>query len=89
MACAGKCGMYPTIAIRELVANALIHQDFAVCGASVMVEIYEDRIEISNPGQPGVQPERFIDDTAPQRATRRLHATLRYFARRRAAASTK
>jgi ATP-dependent DNA helicase RecG len=54
--------MYPTIAIRELVANALIHQDFAVCGASVMIEIYEDRIEISNPGQPGVQPERFIDE---------------------------
>ena len=53
---------YPVIAIRELVANALIHQDFAVCGASVMVEIYDDRIEISNPGQPGVQPERFIDE---------------------------
>jgi hypothetical protein len=27
--------MYPTIAIRELVANALIHQDFSVGGASV------------------------------------------------------
>ncbi len=53
---------YPLIAIRELVANALIHQDLGVSGASVMIEIYADRIEISNPGQPGVQPERFIDE---------------------------
>lgn len=54
--------MYPPIAIRELIANALIHQDLDVSGATVMVEIYTDRIEISNPGQPGVQPERFIDE---------------------------
>lgn len=52
---------YPIVAIRELVANALIHQDFEVSGASVMIEIYIDRIEISSPGQPSVQPERFID----------------------------
>lgn len=54
--------MYPLIAIRELIANALIHQDLDASGATVMVEIYTDRIEISNPGQPGVQPERFIDE---------------------------
>lgn len=54
--------MYPEIAIRELVANALIHQDFNETGTSVMVEIYEDRIEISNPGRPAIPPERFIDE---------------------------
>lgn len=53
---------YPSIAVRELIANALIHQDLAVSGASVMIEIYVDRIEISNPGQPSVQLERFIDE---------------------------
>jgi len=53
---------YPLIAIRELIANALIHQDLDVSGATVMVEIYADRIEISNPGQPGIRPERFIDE---------------------------
>jgi ATP-dependent DNA helicase RecG len=47
--------------IRELVANALIHQDLAMGGASVMVEIYSNRVEISNPGEPIVPVERFID----------------------------
>lgn len=53
--------MFPEIALRELVANALIHQDFSEQGASVMIELYADRIEISNPGQPEVPTERFID----------------------------
>ena len=53
--------LVPEITIRELVANALIHQDFRVGGASVMVEVYADRIEISNPGEPVVPVERFID----------------------------
>lgn len=52
--------MYPEIAIRELVANALIHQDLTEKGFP-MVEIFTDRIEISNPGTPLVTPDRFID----------------------------
>ena len=54
--------MFPEIAVRELVANALIHQDFTETGASVMIEIYEDRMEISNPGRPFISPDRFIDE---------------------------
>jgi len=54
--------MYPEIAIRELVANALIHQDFSETGTGPMIEIYEDRIEISNPGLPLITPDRFIDE---------------------------
>jgi predicted HTH transcriptional regulator len=53
--------LVPEVAIRELVANALIHQDLTVKGASVMAEIYSDRVEISNPGDPVVPVERFID----------------------------
>ncbi len=53
--------MYPEIAIREVVANAIIHQDFNVPGFT-MVEVYDDRIEISNPGIPLINPERFIDE---------------------------
>lgn len=52
--------MYPEIAIRELVANALIHQDFNTKGFP-MIEIFSDRLEISNPGHPLVTPDRFID----------------------------
>ena len=53
--------LVPEIALRELVANALIHQDFSIGGASVMVEVYANRIEISNPGEPIVEVDRFID----------------------------
>jgi predicted HTH transcriptional regulator len=52
---------YPELAVRELVANALIHQDFGVAGAGPMVEVFDDRLEISNPGTPLVPPDRFID----------------------------
>jgi ATP-dependent DNA helicase RecG len=54
--------MFPDIALRELIANALIHQDFNETGASVMIELYSDRLEISNPGAPFIPPDRFIDE---------------------------
>lgn len=54
--------MFPKQALRELIANALVHQDFLPTGTSVMIEMYSDRIEISNPGIPPIQVERFIDE---------------------------
>lgn len=57
-----KVKMFPEIAIRELVANSLIHQDLTETGTTVTIEIYSDRMEISNPGQPFISPERFIDE---------------------------
>jgi ATP-dependent DNA helicase RecG len=53
--------LLPEEAVRELIANALIHQDLTVSGASPMIEIYANRLEISNPGEPIVPVERFID----------------------------
>lgn len=53
--------MYPEIAIREIVANMIIHQDFSIQGFP-MVEIYSDRVEISSPGQPLISTARFIDE---------------------------
>lgn len=53
--------LVPEIVVRELVANALIHQDFQEIGVSVAIEIYSDRLEISNPGEPKVPVDRFID----------------------------
>lgn len=67
--------MFPEIAVRELVANALIHQDLTESGTSVMIELYEDRMEISNPGKPFISPDRFIDEYQPtQRTTGRPDA---------------
>lgn len=43
---------FPRLAIRELVANALIHQDFTITGTGPMIEIFDDRLEITNPGIP-------------------------------------
>ena len=54
--------MFPEIAIRELVANSLIHQDFLESGTSASIELYSDRLEISNPGKPFIPPDRFIDE---------------------------
>ena len=53
--------LLPEVVIRELLANALIHQDFEERGTSPMIEIYANRVEISNPGEPIVPVERFID----------------------------
>ena len=59
--------VYPTLVIRELVANALIHQDFSIRGAGVMIEIFENRIEITNPGKPLIDTNRFIDHSPESR----------------------
>lgn len=53
--------LYPEVAIREFLANALIHQDFSITGSGPMVEIFDDRIEITNPGEPLIEVDRFID----------------------------
>lgn len=53
--------LVPDSVIRELVGNALVHQDFDVQGTSVMVEVFKDRIEITNPGAPQIPTDRFID----------------------------
>lgn len=54
--------MFPKQALRELIANALIHQDFLTSGSSLMIEMFDDRVEISNPGLPPISVERFIDE---------------------------
>ena len=58
---------FPKPAVRELVGNALIHQDFSVTGAGPMVEIFDGRIEITNPGEPLVETRRFLDSPPTSR----------------------
>ena len=66
--------LFPRIAIRELVANALIHQDMTITGAGPTVELFRNRLEIINPGIPLVEPARFID--SPPRSRNEALASL-------------
>ncbi|MFQ5851655.1 MAG: ATP-binding protein [Candidatus Binatia bacterium] len=68
--------MYPELAVRELVANALIHQDYFLTGAGPMVEIFDDRMEISNRGLPLVETDRFLD-TPPRSRNEALASFMR------------
>src|SRR4051812_39660369 len=70
--------MFPELAVRELVANALIHQDFFVTGTGPMVEIFGDRIEITNAGEPLVDTQRFVD-TPPRSRNEALASLMRRF----------
>lgn len=51
----------PRAAIREFLANSLVHQDFSITGMEVMIEIFTDRIVMTNPGSPLNDINRFID----------------------------
>jgi ATP-dependent DNA helicase RecG len=66
--------MYPELAIRELVANALIHQDFSITGSGPMVEVFDDRMEVTNPGLPLVDTTRMLD--SPPRSRNEALASL-------------
>ena len=52
---------YPKIAIREFVANAMIHQDFSIERMRVVIEIFSNRITITNPGAPLQDINRLLD----------------------------
>ncbi len=52
---------FPEIAIRELLANTMIHQSFEQKGTNPMVELFDNRIEFVNAGAPLVPIERIVD----------------------------
>lgn len=54
---------YPEKAIREIVANAVIHRDYKITETYTQVNVFEDRIEVFNPGclPPGVTVENIRD----------------------------
>ncbi|WCM25242.1 putative DNA binding domain-containing protein [Sphingomonas sp. QA11] len=60
----------PEISIREFLANALVHQDFTDATSKPVVEVFKDRVRISNPGLPLVSVDRFIDTPSKSRNPR-------------------
>ncbi len=71
-----RVSTYPSIALREAIANAIIHQDFSVTGTGVVIEIFTNRIEITNPGVPLVDVARIIDNP-PKSRNERLASLMR------------
>ena len=51
---------YPPRATREALANALCHRDYTIPGGAVALAMYDDHLEITNPGalQFGITPEK-------------------------------
>lgn len=71
-----EVAMFPELALRELIANAIIHQDFTLRGTGPMVELFDHRIEITNPGVPLVDTARFLD-SPPQSRNESLASFMR------------
>ena len=51
---------YPQAIIRELIANAIIHQDLSMTGSEIKIEVYDNRVEITNPGKSVIDLWRFM-----------------------------
>lgn len=53
---------FPEVAIREVLANAIIHQDFTQFGVSPVIEVYQNRVDVINPGNSLIETDRMIDE---------------------------
>lgn len=68
----------PIEALREAIANAIIHRDYGMTGTNIQVEIHEDRVVISNPG--GL-PEGFLLSSLGKKSIRRNEIIADLFSR--------
>lgn len=69
---------YPERAVREILANALIHQDLAITGSGPVVELFTDRVDFTNPGTSLVELMRLVDNP-PKSRNQRLASLMRRF----------
>ena len=53
--------LFPVQIYRELIANALVHQDFSLNPIYPTISLYKNRMEFFNIGKPLIRTERFID----------------------------
>ena len=73
-----KITAYPERAIREILANSLIHQDLALSGNGPVVEVFSDRIDFTNPGKSLVDLMRLLDNP-PKSRNQKLASLMRRF----------
>ena len=54
--------LYPPLATREALANALCHRDYSIGGGSVGIAVYNDRLEVTSSGSLhfGLTPEKLF-----------------------------
>ncbi|ASJ76450.1 hypothetical protein IMCC3135_32015 [Granulosicoccus antarcticus IMCC3135] len=57
----------PKISVREILSNAIVHQDFSGADAGPIVEVFSDRIVITNCGSPLIETDRFVDAPSKSR----------------------
>lgn len=67
---------YPETVLREILGNAIIHQDLTITGASPLVEVFDTRIELTNPGKCMVDIKRIVDNP-PRSRNQYLSALMR------------
>lgn len=58
--------LYLPVTIREIVANAMSHQDFAAPPSQVRVELFDDRLEVTNTGEPTMDVKQFVRMSNPR-----------------------
>ena len=52
---------WPELALRELISNSLIHQDYSTPDSGPLIEVFDDRIEVINSGLPLVNEQRLVN----------------------------
>lgn len=64
----GKRSSYlaiPTLALRETLANSIVHRDYTTFGGRIQIDIYSDRIEFANPGR-SLIPLELLETAHPE-----------------------
>ncbi len=62
-----KKSVWSELALRELIANSLIHQDYSTPDSGPLIEVFDDRIEVVNSGLPLVNEQQLVNSSPKTR----------------------